>query len=70
METEARSAITRITAPEIPENLLPVGQSMNAEVQYKLYLQENKKQRLLLYEGDATSITMTDLRPATDYSVQ
>lgn len=69
---ESRSAIIHILAPEIPESVLLLpDQTANAEVQFQLNLKEKKETHYMkLYEGDATTITMRDLKPATEYNIK
>lgn len=58
-----------ITPPIIPEALLDP--SMNYEVQFQLqYTDKKDGQYKIVYEGDATTIKMQDLKPGNEYYIR
>lgn len=71
MEIESRRAIVHITAPDIPDNIIPLDQPVNTDVQFQLHYTDKKDGPYkIVYEGDATTIKIQDLKPATEYFVR
>lgn len=65
-EIEARSALIQLAPPEYDQNEFDIDPG---EFRYELLLSDKGKEGKykLVYRGDATEITLKDLKPATDY---
>lgn len=71
VDVESRRAVVHITSPNIPENLIPLDQPVNTDVHFQLHYTDKKDGTYkIVYEGDATTIKMQDLKPATQYFVR
>ncbi|XP_067948036.1 fibronectin type-III domain-containing protein 3a-like isoform X2 [Watersipora subatra] len=67
----SRVAAVQIITPDIPDNLIPLEQPINTCLQFQLqYADRKDSQYTTVYEGDATTITVKDLKPATEYYVR
>ncbi|XP_060065817.1 fibronectin type-III domain-containing protein 3A-like [Ylistrum balloti] len=68
-EVEARSALIHLAPPEYDQNEFVIEA---AEFQYELLLSDKGKdgKYKLVYSGDATEITLKDLKPATEYHLK
>jgi predicted phage tail protein len=68
-EVESRSALIQLTPPECNQNEFEIDP---AEFKYELLLSDKGREGKykLVYNGDATEITLKDLRPATEYHLK
>ncbi|XP_033760580.1 fibronectin type-III domain-containing protein 3A-like isoform X1 [Pecten maximus] len=68
-EVEARSALIHLAPPEYDQNEFVIEA---AEFQYELLLSDKGKDGKYksVYSGDATEITLKDLKPATEYHLK
>lgn len=71
VKVESRRAVIHITAPDIPDSLLSSDEAVCPEIQFQLqYTDKKDGPYKVVYEGDATTIEMQDLKPATGYYVR
>ena len=71
VDVESRRSVVHITSPDIPDNLIPLDQPVNTDVQFQLQYTDRKDGSYkVVYEGDATTIKMQDLKPAAQYFVR